>query len=120
MLTCLNDVVTNADIAENFTIMRNPGAPGAGGWQGSAPQAIAAYGTVGLASPRAIDALPEADRVGEIRAFHSTTRMYVTSNYDGITSDVLVWRGQQYRVLQAPEQPQRGYYAAIAARMEGN
>jgi hypothetical protein len=120
MLQVLQDSVNNPDLAEAFTILRNPGIEGPGGWQGGPQQQIQAYGTVGLASPKSLEAIKEADRVSEMRLFHSSTEMYVTDEDKGITADLLVWHGKQYRVVTVPQQPQRGYYAAIAARIQGS
>jgi hypothetical protein len=119
MLTCLNDAVANPDLSENFTILRNPGTYGQGGWQTSPQIQIQAYGTVGRASNKQMEIIPEADRVSEIRLFHSSTPMLVTSEDKAIVADILVWRGIQYRVLATIPQPQRGYHAALAARMAG-
>lgn len=120
MLQVLQDSVNNPDLAEPFTIIRNPGKNGPSGWQAGPTQEISTYGTVGLASPKQINALPEADRIGELRLFHSSTRMFATSQHAGITADILVWRATKYRVIVAPDQRQRGYYAAIASRMAGS
>jgi hypothetical protein len=119
MLTCLNDAISNPDLAEPFIILRNPGTYGPGGWQSGPQQQINAYGTVGRASNKQMEVIPEADRVSEIRLFHSSTQMFATSEAKSVTADVLVWRGIQYRVLAEIPQPQRGYFAALAARMFG-
>jgi hypothetical protein len=120
MLSNLLDVVNNPDLAENFQIQRNPGAPGAGGWQAGEPVVIQAYGVVSVAQPKQLEMIPEADRVHEMRVFHSSQPMYVTSEDYQITSDVLVWNGVSYRVLSVGNYPNRGgYYEAVAARMAG-
>jgi|HubBroStandDraft_5_1064220.scaffolds.fasta_scaffold210164_2 hypothetical protein len=119
MLQCLQDSVNNPDLSENFTILRNPGTYGQGGWQTSPQVQIQAYGTVGRASNKQMEVIPEADRISEIRLFHSSTPMLVTSEDGVMTADILVWHGIQYRVLAAIPQPQRGYFAALAARMLG-
>jgi hypothetical protein len=119
MITALQDAVNNPDVSEPFTIQRNPGTFAQGGWQASAPQNIKAYGTVGLVGAKYLDMVPEGDRARELRMFHSSTQMYVSSEDLGITADLLIWNGVSYRVLAAVERPQRGYFAAIAARELG-
>ena len=74
---------------------------------------------MGRASNKQMEVIPVADRVSEIRLFHSSTPMLVTSEDKGIVADVLVWRNIKYRVLAEIPQPQRGYFAALAARMVG-
>ncbi len=119
MLQALQDVVNNPDLGEPFLILRNPGQFGPGGWAAGKQQQIKAYGVVSQASAKELDMIPEADRVHEARSFHSSTRMYVTSEDLSITSDILVWNGVKYRVAAALEYPQRGYYGAVALRMAG-
>jgi hypothetical protein len=120
MISVLPDTVNNADIAEAFSILRNPGQFGQGGWQASGQQQLTAYGTVSLASQKEIAMLPEADRITEARIFHSSTPMYVTSEDYAITADILIWRGVQYRAMRQLDYSQRGYYGVIAVRMAGN
>jgi hypothetical protein len=123
MLQALQDAVTNPDLSEAFLIIRSVGVFAVGGWQDTKTQ-IAAYGTVSVATQRELDSIPEADRVHAARVFHSTTAMYVTnaSRADGTrgTSDLLAWRGDQYRILAVRNYSQRGYFSAIAARMAGD
>ena|ERR1022692_3055243 len=119
MLQVLQDVVNNPDLAEMFLIVRQPGAQGPGGWQASEPQNIPTYGTVSVARQRELEMVAEADRVHEVRVFHTTTPMYTTSADLSITSDILVWQGIQYRILSVMIYPQRGYYGALAVRMAG-
>lgn len=117
----LQDVINDPDLAEGFTILRNPGKPGAGGWVAGAPQQIPAWGVVSVASNKEIQMLPEADRVSEVRTFHTQTALYVTSEALGLTADILVWNGVQYRAMVVAEYPNRGgYYEAIAVRIGGN
>lgn len=119
MLSLASDVVNNADLAEPWTIQRNPGFFGQGGWSATPPQVISAYGTVSLANPKQIDMLPQADRVTEARVFHSSTPMFVDSADRGITADVLIWKSIQYKVRREIPYPGRSWFGAIAVRMEG-
>jgi hypothetical protein len=120
MLQALQDVVNNPDLAEPFTILRITGQQGTGGWLAGTPQSISVYGTVSIASARELEMIPEADRVHEVRVFHSSTQMYGTSENRSGTSDILVWRGIQYRVLKNPNYSQRGFWEAFATRMQGS
>lgn len=119
MLSTLQDSVSNPDIAEPFTILRNMGVFGEGGWVASTPEVITVYGTVSVAGQRELQVLPEADRSNESRVFHSVTPMFVTDGDRSGTSDILVWRGENYRVLAVRNYDQRGYWAAIGVRTLG-
>ncbi len=120
MLSILQDAVNNPDMAESFTILRNPGQFAAGGWQVRPQQKIPVYGTVGLATNKDLEMVKEADRVHEIRMFHSSTEMRVTSAEKSLAADILLWRGVRYRVVVAINRGERGYYGALAARMSGS
>jgi hypothetical protein len=63
--------------------------------------------------------IPEADRVHEMATFYSTTPMYTTSAQYSTTGDTITWLGSVYRVLSVQRWIEAGYYAAVAARMEG-
>jgi len=117
----LQDVVNSPDLAEPFTILRQPGSFGAGGWQTSQPQNIPAFGVVTVASHKMLQMIPEADRVNADRMFLAECPMYVTSEVNGITSDILVWMGVKYRVMAVGQYQNRGgFYYAIASRMKGD
>ena len=128
MLQVLQDSVNNPDVSEPFTILRYTGNFVSGGYQQAMPQSIEAYGTVGMAGNEDLEMTPEADRVHEVRVFHMTLPFYLTGETRTVpgsstpvsgTADVIVWRNTQYRCVARRPYPQRGYYAAIAARMAG-
>lgn len=75
----VQDVVADADMIspEPWTILRSVATFGWGGVQTSITS-VPATGPVRVASNREIQMLPEADRVGSIRAFYYTAPLYVT------------------------------------------
>ncbi len=75
----VQDIVADADMIspEPWTILRSVATFGWGGVQTSITS-IPATGPVRVASNREIQMLPEADRVGSIRAFYSALPLYVT------------------------------------------
>jgi hypothetical protein len=117
----LQEVCNDPDLAEAFIILRQPGQQGAGGWQTSQPQEIPAFGVVTVATHKALQMLPEADRINAERMFLCESPMYVTSETQGITSDILLWGGLKWRVMAVGIYDNRGgYYCAVATRMRGN
>ena len=115
----LSEIVSDPDLAEQFQIVRSRGGFVAGGWSDQLTT-IAAYGVVSVASEKDLEMVPEGDRVRESRVFHSTQAMYVTNADNQGTSDFLVWQGVKYRVYSVADYSNRGYYRAIACRMQGN
>lgn len=114
------DLLNDPDLCEPFTITRNPGQFAAGGWQGSGPTTFNAYGAVRNATGKELDMVPEGDRVHEMISFRSVTPMYMTDEAQSITSDILTWHGQKYRVVFSKDYTSQGYTLAIAARMLGS
>lgn len=75
----VQDIVSDADMAspDQWIILRSTATFGWGGVT-SVTSEIPLFGPVRVASNREIEMLPEADRVGSIRAFYSTIPLYVT------------------------------------------
>ena len=75
----VQDIVADADMAspDQWTILRSTATFGWGGVTSVTTQ-IPLFGPVRVASNREIEMLPEADRVGSIRAFYSTIPLFVT------------------------------------------
>jgi hypothetical protein len=116
----LSEVVSDPDLAESFTITRNTGAFGSGGWIPNAPTVIPAYGIVSVAKQADLDAIPEADKISEAMVFHSTQEMFITNAAGSATSDTLQWQGTNYRVYSVANYSNRGYWKAIATKMAGS
>lgn len=117
----LGDIVTSPDLAQPFTIFRSTGGKFlAGNWT-SQTQQIDYFGTVSVASSRDIEMIPEGDRVREVMAFWSDEPIYGTgSATSGRSSDIIVWQGNQYRVLAVFRYLDYGYYKALATRMKAD
>ncbi len=75
----VQDIVLDADMLspESWTVLRSSSTFGWGGVQ-SVTTSLPMVGPVRVASNREIQMLPEADRVGAIRAFYSPQPLYVT------------------------------------------
>jgi hypothetical protein len=118
----VSEVVNDPDLAQAFMIQRSTqGAFLFGVWQ-TKQETVPCYGPVRPASSREINMLPEGDRVGEIKAFWSSTPLYGTraTTGKGESSDILVWNGLYYRVLQVFQSQDNGFYKALAVRMKAN
>lgn len=116
----LSDVVSDPDLAENYTIQRITGSFQAGGWVANSPVSIPAYGVVSVAKPEDLDGIPEGDRIEGSMVFHSTQQMFVTKSATNQTSDQLLWQGDLWRVYSVGNYSNRQYWKAIAARILGN
>lgn len=114
------DVVEDPDIAEPFTIQRQTGQFGQGGWIPGLPTIIPAFGVVSMAKAKDLDMIPEGDLVSESIVVHTTTEMFVTNAEHSGTSDLLVWQGTTYRIMNVGNFSNRNYWKAIACRLAGD
>lgn len=114
------DAVTNSDIAETWTLTRSVGSFKVGGWSNDSSQPIQFYGVVSVAGQRELSMVPEGDRAMGAMVFWSIAEMFITNVTGSQTSDIITWRGEQYRIRNVRHYPQRGYFRAVAVRMVGD
>lgn len=109
------EVVVDPDMTapNNFVILRSTGQFVQGGFQ-SVTTAIPVVGPVQQASNKEIQMLPEADRVGSVRAFWSVQTIYVTRGYAPVPSthgEVPQGAGTAYTLSTAPPSGAANVYA---------
>jgi hypothetical protein len=115
----VSEVVTAPDLAQVFTVLRSTGAFVGGVWT-SQTTSIQLQGTISSASESEIEMIPQGDVVHELRVFYSDQPIFKTQEgigSPGGSSDVIVWRGQQYRILRVAQYQDYGYYRAIGTRL---
>lgn len=111
----VSEAVVDPDIAQFFTILRSAGVYQNGTWV-SETTSIQAFGTVSVAEEHEAVMTPEGDVIHGARVFHVNVPIFATQENVG-SSDILVWQGQQYRVLRVANYQDYGYYRAIAVRL---
>lgn len=115
----LGVVLSNPDLAEQFSLLRSTGEFVAGGWQEKSQQ-IQVSGISSNATPEDLVMIPEGDRVTGARVFYTKTRIYATRREpEEGTSDIFLYEGQEYRVMAVFPYAVRGFWKAIAVRMSG-
>lgn len=120
-------VVNNPKFAETFTIIRSQGGSFdyKGDWQDQTVN-VQMWGIVQPATKKELLQVPEADRVKEVKSFHSMQEMRVThtngvnDNTAGI-SDIVIWgtTGEQYRLEYLYPWEDFGYFKALGVRIAG-
>lgn len=116
----LKEVAADPELGESFTILRQPGAFGPGGWvPTSGPIPINARGIITIADDRALEQVPEGDRVHGSIQIVTTTPMYTTLAVNSATSDQVLWFGNKYRVQSVGPWRRNGFYSVIMTRMTG-
>jgi hypothetical protein len=119
-------VVSDGVLSEAYSIARQTGSFQIGGFATS-EKIIPGWGVVSVATEEDLEMVPEGDRVTGAMVFHSENRIYetqkdVTPPPKGTqwVSDQLIWEFQRWRVLHVGPYPNRGFWKAIAVRMQGN
>lgn len=117
----LSEVVNDPDFAQAFTIQRSQGgAFGPGGWMDQSSP-IAAYGVIQPARAKDLKQIPEGDRVTGAISIIAQQEMFITHNDPTAgLSDIVVWQGNNWRVMSCDPWVDFGFYKTIAVRMEGD
>ena len=116
----LSRVVNDPRLAEYFAVQRSSGHFAPGGWVEDAPTTLTLYGVVTPSSADELQQLPEGDRVTGNQTFYSASQIYVTHmDPQPGTSDIITYRGLQYRLAMVWDYSIRGYWKAIGVRILG-
>lgn len=114
----VDEIVNDPDLgAQPFTVQRyTNGTFTVDGFQ-ETPATIPLFGAIQPATPESLRQVPEADRVEGMLEVFCQKELYRT-NQTG-TSDVIVWRGTEYRIASVMPWVDANYWVAIAARIGG-
>ena len=117
----VSEVVNDPDLAQPFSILRSTGSWLNGVWN-SVVTTIQSYGVIAEPTVRELKMIPEGDLVTGGLLFWSATPLYATHATEGVggSSDILIWRGHNYRVLTVLQFEDWGYYRAFAVRMKAD
>ena len=117
----VSDVINDQDFSGAFTVLRSQGSWNNGVWNPGTPQQVTLYGAIQPASEKETRVLPEGDQIVAAIKVYCTSPLYTTQvSPTAATSDLVVWNGENYRVLKLLPWQGNGYYRAIAARMAGD
>lgn len=111
------DIVADATFQppSPFQILRSIGFFQAGGFK-STTATIQQVGPVQPATDKQINMLAEGDRSSLVLTFWCTVPVYVTRK--NATSDIIVYEGDQFRVLSVNHHPGAGFWRAMGTRMK--
>lgn len=116
----VSEIVVDPQFAQTFIVSRSSGSFVKGRYV-DAKSTLKFTGTIGPANPKDILQLPEADRItGAIHAY--TVQQLYTTRVNGGTSgisDIIVWRGENYKINSCVPWGDFGYFKTIAVRMVG-
>lgn len=125
------ELVNDPDFAQPFTVQRSTGTFVLGGYQSTTVD-VPFYGVIEVASTKELNTLPEGDRIAGSMAIWTQQPIYETSVDDNPSygrgkygqsasriSDVVIWHGQQFRIVKDSVWSDFGYYKTIGVRMSG-
>jgi hypothetical protein len=115
----LAEIATDADFAQSYTVIRSSGSFVLGGWSNTT-SSVPMYGAITVASSSDLEQVTEGDRVTGAMTFYSTQQLYVTraGTTPGL-SDIIAWRGQNYRLVKIFDYLDYGWNKAVGLRMSG-
>jgi len=121
----VSSVLSSPAFRQTLKVYRSEGHFGPGGWIED-PQSPPYFEISGAAWPsqaKEIQQVPTGDRVLGMHTFATTEQLHTTriaGAEAGGTSDQLEWRGERYRIIQALNFSDYGFFVSVAARMEGS
>lgn len=119
----LATVIHSPMLSQGITIKRSSGIWEDGEFvsDGIPPSTLHLRGIVTVASGRDLSMVPEGDRQSGAMKVLTTERLYVTGEINDSSnfSDILVWRGEEYRIYSVTPDADYGFYRAIAMRVLG-
>ncbi len=119
----LATVIHSPMLSQGITIKRSSGIWEDGDFvsDGILPSTLHLRGIVTVASARDLSMVPEGDRQSGAMKVLTTERLYVTGEINDSSnfSDILVWRGEEYRIYSVTPDADYGFYRSIAMRVLG-
>lgn len=109
----VRELIHDSDFCDAFTIIRNTGSTWHKGVQAQVTETIEVEGIVAPSSSKDLEMLPEGDRQNGMKTFYADVPFHITDT-DSM-SDICVFRGQKYKLLQVFDYQSNGYYKAIGA-----
>ena len=117
------EMITDPDFAQSFTIERHSGGTFVDGLYSSTATTMNVYGVVQPYQPKTVEYMENGDQItGDIKIWLNipiyTTRNITSQNStDSGISDIIVYKGERYKVTYVKDWDYHGYYSAVAKRM---
>ena len=119
----VSNVVNSPRLREDFSITRTTGLWMNGRFTPNAPTTL---NLTGIIIPTSEDMVqtPNGGLIqGELRVFTASklyeTKLDVQAGQDGVISDEIIWKGENWKVLQVRDFSDSGYYRAVCTREKG-
>lgn len=100
--------------AQEFTVRRKTGTWVAGRFIPRESESLTPVGNIQSPTPEQLEVFPEGVRKNEKKVIYTTTMLYTTEGEE--ISDVVIWHGNEYKIIRADRWDDWGYCVAYAAR----
>lgn len=110
----VSEIVHDPDFCTTFLVIKQSGTEWVRGVPHTKMQEITVEGIVQPSSSKDLELLDTADRVNGMKTFITDAVSLDVSDTEK-TSDVCVWKGQRYKLIQTFDYAANGYYKAIGA-----
>lgn len=115
----LSAVVTNPALTQPYKVLRSTVKFVAGGTENTTAT-LTFRGVVSVASAQDLKSFPQADVIRGGIVIHGKDQLLLTRKGPpkGL-ADIVVWKGEQYRVEQASPYGSYGFFKSVASRILG-
>lgn len=110
----VSELMSDPDMAQAFQVERNGGAFDEGEWMPAAPTVLDMVGIIQPAKREdVLEILPEGARAKNIIVVFCDQELLIDDG-DTRRSDVILWRGNPYRVIASKDWSDHGFWQAWA------
>lgn len=115
----LSEIANDPDLGEAVTVIRSKGVFGLGGYKAQTTN-IDTWGILTVADSKALQQVPEGDRVTGAMQLITQMQLNQTSEQRDGVSDKIMWRGSTYQILSVAPWSDFGFSSAILQRLTGS
>lgn len=119
----LSELVGDPDFCQpsGLTVLRSTGHFGPNGWDDERATLIVSPVIAYPSSAKELEQLPEGDRVKGNVTFVTRTELFVThSGSSSGVSDLIMWGGRGYRILNCMPYSDFGFFVSLGVRTDGD
>ncbi len=108
----------DSDTAQVITVERiSPGAYVDGIYQNGSTSTFKTLASVQQPTPKQLEVLREGERTGDIRLFISKKPLRTVVSKDNLEADVVLYKGNRYKIIQSADWDNYGYTSAMGTRV---
>ena len=107
----------DSDTSEILTIERTTGGGYVDGlYSGGSVDTFNTFGSVQQPTPKELQKLPEGERDKDVRKFITKKQLRTTSDRDSEVADSVLYRGENYKIIQSGDWQTYGYCESYGVR----